>query len=96
MRDTFHLVFRDLVRNDGQPFIQLHCIAVDNFAIKSTSYLDGQLPAVMSSEWSGAGKVRTSDLPVPVAPTIAISGLVGAVAMLAAKKRLMARNMHPV
>jgi hypothetical protein len=52
MRNTFHLMFRNFVRDDGQPFIQLHRIAVDNFAIKSTSYLDGQLPAVMSSEWS--------------------------------------------
>ena len=48
MRHSLHLILGDLVGNDGEPFIQLHRIAIDNFAIEPAGYLDGQLPNVMS------------------------------------------------
>jgi hypothetical protein len=38
---VFLLVLRDLVRDHGKAVVELHGVAVDDFAIESTGYLDG-------------------------------------------------------
>jgi len=48
MWDAFHLIDRNLVRDDRQPTIQLHCITIDNLAIVPASQFNGQLPGVIS------------------------------------------------
>jgi hypothetical protein len=48
MSDTLHLILRDFVGDDRQSFIQLHRITINDFAIVLSSYLDCQLPGVMS------------------------------------------------
>jgi hypothetical protein len=40
MRHIFHFFMRYLVRDNRQTSIQLHRIAVDDFTIESTGYLD--------------------------------------------------------
>jgi len=48
MRNAFRLILRNLVGNDGQPTIQLHCITVDDLAIILSRDFYSQLPDVVS------------------------------------------------
>jgi hypothetical protein len=48
MPHALHLILRNLVGDNRQPFIQLHRIPIDDFAIVLPRYLDSQLPGVMS------------------------------------------------
>lgn len=95
MRDAFGFFLCNLVRDDRQSMIQLHCIAVDYFAIELPCNLDGELSVVIST--CGCMTRRefyTSDLPVPVAPTMAIKGCFGACAIFRVLAILPRRSMH--
>ena len=48
VRNSFALIGRDLVRDNGQAVIQLHGIAVDDLAIEADREVDSQLPEVVS------------------------------------------------
>lgn len=48
MPDALHLLFGDLVGDDGKALIKLHCISIDYFAIKLTCYFYRELPVVMN------------------------------------------------
>jgi hypothetical protein len=97
MTHALHLLVRNFVGNNRQSLIQLHGIPVDDFAIVFACYLDRQLPGVMSDGFERAiDNAHTSDLPVPVAPTITTRGLAGALAILPVLRCLIVRNMHLV
>lgn len=49
MRDAFCFLVRDLVGDDWQSLIELHCISVYDFSIEFAGYLNSQLPAVIST-----------------------------------------------
>lgn len=94
MRHALHLIRRDLVSNHRQPLIQLHSISIDDLAIEPARQLNRQLPAVISTVLLFAKRSLTSDLPVPVAPTMATKGCVGACAILRVLQNLQSRSMH--
>jgi len=48
MRNAFRLILRNLVGDNRQPTIQLHRVAVDDFAIIFPRDFYCQLPAVVS------------------------------------------------
>ena len=91
MRHALCLFWSNLVCDYRQTTIQLHGIAIDDLAVEITRYLNRQLPAVISFVTRESTLLHTSDLPVPVAPTMAIKGLSGARAMLFVLRDLIDR-----
>ena len=71
------LMLGNLVCYDRQTLVHLHGIAVDDFAIKAQSQLDGELPTMISLERFYWEIENTLDLPVPVAPMTAMRGSAG-------------------
>lgn len=47
--NTLHLLLGDFIGDDWQALIQLHCIAINDFAIEFSGYLNSQLSSVINN-----------------------------------------------
>jgi hypothetical protein len=78
---TFPLLDRNLVGDYGQAAVELHRIAVDDFAMEALGQVHCELSIFVSSRifLFEKRKLQTLDFPVPVAPTTVMRGSMMAV-----------------
>ena len=50
MRNVLRLFMSNLISNDRQAFVKLHCIAIDDLSIELACYFNRKLPAVISTQ----------------------------------------------
>lgn len=105
VRNSTPFIFRHLVCDDWQSFVELHSITVDDFTIVFTSNVYRQLFQEMSYSlllfwlisWCYQKMSRlTSDFPVPVAPTTATSGVRPVVLTMLENRQTVLLNIKPM